>query len=207
MLKWLLQPMLSSTSPTTLPTLPLCLLVSILFSQLLQWSVTVENLLSYHIRVCPLLLEVTSSMAQLLAPPYVVPPHHNPLTPHPSSNSDESLVPVKGVRTCKASITAVDSPNYLDDSVSPSEAASNPLTAAEDKHQRNTAASAQLDWRRKRGKQPWKERWRNWRWRWWSWRGNTKDYGEKSDGPGDWLSVLLALLRVRILHTPQGKMR
>ena len=93
----------------------------------------------------PSLPPLTSSMAQLLAPPYVVPPHHNPLTPHPSSNSDESLVPVKGVRTCKASITAVDSPNYLDDSVSPSEAASNPLTAAEDKHQRNTAASAQLD--------------------------------------------------------------
>jgi hypothetical protein len=49
---------------------------------------------------------------------------------------------VEGARTRKASITTVDSPNYRDDSVGPSDATSNPLTAAEDKRRRNTAASA-----------------------------------------------------------------
>ena len=94
---------------------------------------------------------LTTSMAQLLALPHGVSSHYNPLTSRPSSNSEESLVPGKGARTRKASITAVDSPDYRDESVSPSEAASNsnPLTAAEDKRRRNTAASARFRLKKK----------------------------------------------------------
>jgi len=93
---------------------------------------------------------LATSMAQLLALPHGASTQYSPLTtPHHSSNSEEPFVPVKGARTRKASITAVDSPNYRDDSVSPSEAASNPLTAAEDKRRRNTAASARFRLKKK----------------------------------------------------------
>ena len=92
---------------------------------------------------------LTTSMAQLLALPHGVSPQYSPLTHRPSSNSEESFVPVKETRTRKASITTVDSPNYRDGSVSPSEATSNPLTAAEDKRRRNTAASARFRLKKK----------------------------------------------------------
>ena len=92
---------------------------------------------------------LSTSMAQLLALPNGVSSQYSPLNPRPGSNSDESFVPGKGARTRKASITTVDSPNYRDDSVSPSEAASNPLTAAEDKRRRNTAASARFRLKKK----------------------------------------------------------
>ena len=90
---------------------------------------------------------LTTSMAQLLALPQGVSPEYSP-TPRPSPNSEESFVPVKGGRTRKASITTVDSPNYRDDSVGPSDATSNPLTA-EDKRRRNTAASARFRLKKK----------------------------------------------------------
>ena len=94
---------------------------------------------------------LTTSMAQLLSLPHGVSPHYSPLTSRPSSNSEESHVPVKGARARKGSITTVDSPNYRDESVSPSEAPSNsnPLTAAEDKRRRNTAASARFRLKKK----------------------------------------------------------
>ena len=92
---------------------------------------------------------LTTSMAQLLALPHGVSPQYGPLPTRHSANSKESFVPVKGARTRKASITTVDSPNYRDDSVSPSEATSNPLTAAEDKRRRNTAASARFRLKKK----------------------------------------------------------
>jgi hypothetical protein len=92
---------------------------------------------------------LSTSMAQLLALPHGVPPQYGPLSSLPNSNSEESFVPAKGARTRKASITAVDSPNYRDGSASPSEATSNPLTAAEDKRRRNTAASARFRLKKK----------------------------------------------------------
>ena len=82
---------------------------------------------------------LATSMAQLLALPHGVSPPYSP-------SSEESIVPVKGVRTRKASITNDD---YRDDSVSPSDVASNPLTAAEDKRRRNTAASARFRLKKK----------------------------------------------------------
>ena len=91
---------------------------------------------------------LATSMAQLLALPQEGSPQYSPT--HPSPNSEESFVPVKGARTRKASITIADSPNYRDDSVSPSDVAtSNPLTAAEDKRRRNTAASARFRLKKK----------------------------------------------------------
>ena len=90
---------------------------------------------------------ITTSMAQLLALPHGVSPQYS--TPRPSPNSEESFVPVKGARNRKASVTLTDSPNYRDDSVSPSDASSNPLTAAEDKRRRNTAASARFRLKKK----------------------------------------------------------
>jgi hypothetical protein len=92
---------------------------------------------------------LATSMAQLLALPNGVSSQYSPLTTHPNSNSEESFVPVKGARTRKASITTVDSPNYRDDSVSPSDAASNSLTPSEDKRRRNTAASARFRLKKK----------------------------------------------------------
>jgi len=92
---------------------------------------------------------LATSMAQLLALPNGVSSQYSPLNPRPGSNSEESFVPVKGARIRKASITTVDSPNYREDSVSPSDAASNPLTAAEDKRRRNTAASARFRLKKK----------------------------------------------------------
>jgi hypothetical protein len=95
----------------------------------------------------------TTSMAQLLAlhPNHTLPvvsPQYNPLS-RPSPNSEESFVPAKRTRTRKASITTVDSPNYRDDSVDPSDAAVNHPTAAEDKRRRNTAASARFRLKKK----------------------------------------------------------
>jgi hypothetical protein len=93
---------------------------------------------------------LATSMAQLLALPHGVSSQYSP-TPHSSTNSEESFVPVKGARTRKASITTVDSLNYRDESVSPSDVATsnNPLTAAEDKRRRNTAASARFRLKKK----------------------------------------------------------
>jgi len=103
---------------------------------------------------------ITPSLAQLLAlhpnhaPSFshAVSPQYNPLTAHSSPHSEESFVPVKRARTRKASITTVDSPNYREDSVSPSDATAptgNPLSAAEDKRRRNTAASARFRLKKK----------------------------------------------------------
>lgn len=96
---------------------------------------------------------LSTSIAQLLSlhpnhAPHGASPQYSPLTPRPSLNSEE-FVSVEGTRTRKASTTTVDSPNYRDDSVSPSDAASNPLTAAEDKRRRNTAASARFRLKKK----------------------------------------------------------
>jgi len=90
---------------------------------------------------------LTTSMAQLLAlhSDHGVSPQYSPLT---SPNSEEPFVSVKGARH-KSSITTVDSPNYRDDSVGPSDANSNPLNAAEDKRRRNTAASARFRLKKK----------------------------------------------------------
>jgi len=103
---------------------------------------------------------ITPSLAQLLALhsnhapsfPHVVSPQYNPSTVRPSPNSEESFTPAKRARTRKASITTVDSPNYREDSVTPSDATSptgNPLSAAEDKRRRNTAASARFRLKKK----------------------------------------------------------
>ena len=103
---------------------------------------------------------ITPSLAQLLAlhsnhapsTSHAVSAQYNPPSARPSSNSEESFVPAKRVRTRKASITTVDSPNYREDSVSPSDATAptgNPLSAAEDKRRRNTAASARFRLKKK----------------------------------------------------------
>ena len=92
------------------------------------------------------------SLAQLLAlypnhMPHAVSPQYSPTRPNP--NSDGSFIPAKRARTRKASITTVDSPTYRDDSVDPSDATASPLTAAEDKRRRNTAASARFRLKKK----------------------------------------------------------
>lgn len=100
------------------------------------------------------LSQLSPSLAQLLALntnqapslSHGVPPQYN------RSNSDESLIPAKRTRTPKAHITTVDSPNYREDSVDPSEATapkSSPLSPADDKRRRNTAASARFRLKKK----------------------------------------------------------
>ncbi|KAF8813906.1 hypothetical protein BYT27DRAFT_7083760 [Phlegmacium glaucopus] len=105
---------------------------------------------------------ITPSLAQLLALhpnraqsfSHAVSPQYNPPTGEKSVtiNSEESFVPTKRARTRKESITSVDSPNYREDSVAPSDATGptgNPLSPAEDKRRRNTAASARFRLKKK----------------------------------------------------------
>lgn len=101
------------------------------------------------------LSSITPSLAQLLAlhPNHApVSPQYNPSTIRPSPNSEESFIPAKRARTRKTSITTVDSPSYREDSVTLSDATAptgNPLSAAEDKRRRNTAASARFRLKKK----------------------------------------------------------
>jgi len=105
---------------------------------------------------------ITPSLAQLLAlhpnhaPSFLhaVSPQYNPLSGEKpaTSKSEESFVPSKRARTRKASITTIDSPNYREDSIAPSDATvptGNSLSAAEDKRRRNTAASARFRLKKK----------------------------------------------------------
>ena len=97
---------------------------------------------------------ITPSLAQLLA----LYPHHAPQFTaeksgtYSSPNSEETFAPTKRARTRNASITAFDLPNDREDSVGPSDATGatgNPLSAAEDKRRRNTAASARFRLKKK----------------------------------------------------------
>ncbi|KAF8160694.1 hypothetical protein B0H34DRAFT_672837 [Crassisporium funariophilum] len=111
---------------------------------------------------------IAPSLAQLLA----LHPNHNtsfahaglpqytPLAadetvsrPAHTNNTQESSIPAKRARTRKESITNLESPaDYREESVDPNEDAApsgNPLSAAEDKRRRNTAASARFRLKKK----------------------------------------------------------